>query len=412
VASPVISTDPPYYDNIGYADLSDFFYVWLRRSLRDVFPDLFSTLLVPKTQELVATPYRFGGDKKKAERFFEQGLGKAFAHMKRTHSPDYPLTVYYAFKQAESDEADDDRKGASHTVASTGWETMLEGLLGAGFLIDGTWPMRSELSNRILASGTNALASSIVLVCRPRPDNAPLATRKEFVARLKRDLPDALKKLQHGSIAPVDLAQATIGPGMAVFSSYAKVLEPDGSAMTVRTALGLINQALDEVLHEQESEYDQDTRWAVAWFEEMGTSPGEYGRAETLSKAKDTSIAGLARAGVLEAKGGKVRLLSREELPEDWDPTQDTRLTVWEVTQHLIRALDTRGEEGAAALLRQVGLSYGEIARDLAYRLYVICERKKWAQEALAFNSLVVSWPEIVRLAARAREAGEQLTVG
>lgn len=408
MVASLISTDPPYYDNIGYADLSDFFYVWLRRSLRDVFPDLFSTLLVPKAQELVATPYRFDGSRKRAEHFFEQGLGKAFQHMKQTHSPDYPLTIYYAFKQAESKESDNDGNGAGHTAVSTGWETMLEGLLGAGFLIDGTWPMRSELSNRILASGTNALASSIVLVCRPRPDDAPLATRKEFVARLKRDLPDALKKLQHGSIAPVDLAQATIGPGMAVFSSYAKVLEPDGSPMTVRTALGLINQALDEVLHEQESEYDQDTRWAVAWFEETGTSSGEYGRAETLSKAKDTSIDGLARAGILEAKAGRVRLLSRNELPEDWDPTQDKRLTVWEVTQHLIRALDTQGEEGAAALLRQVGLSYGEIARDLAYRLYTICERKKWGQEALAYNSLVVAWPEVTRLVSRAPEQADQ----
>jgi len=405
----LVSTDPPYYDNIGYADLADFFYVWLRRSLREVLPGIFSTLLVPKTPELVATPYRFDGDRRKAERFFEQGLGKAFAHMKQTHSPDYPLTVYYAFKQSESEVPAEDDKTGRPAIASTGWETMLEGLLGAGFLIDGTWPMRSERSARSVAFGTNALASSIVLVCRPRPDSAPLATRKEFVARLKRDLPDALKKLQQGSIAPVDLAQATIGPGMAVFSSYAKVLEPDGSAMTVRTALGLINQALDEVLHEQESEYDQDTRWAVAWFEEMGTSLGEYGRAETLSKAKDTSIDGLARAGILEAKAGKVRLLSRDELPEDWDPTEDKRLTVWEVTQYLIRALDTQGEEAAAELLRQVGLSYGEIARDLAYRLYVICERKKWAQEALAYNSLVVAWPEVTRLASRAPEqAGQQ----
>lgn len=407
-SSAVISTDPPYYDNIGYGDLSDFFYVWLRRSLKDIYPDLFSTLLVPKSQELVATPYRFGGDRRKAERFFEGGLRKAFENMKKAQAPEYPLTVYYAFKQAESEEADEDDKGAGHVLASTGWETMLEGLLTAGFLIDGTWPMRSELSNRILASGTNALASSIVLVCRPRPEDAPLGTRKEFVARLKRELPEALKKLQHGNIAPVDLAQAAIGPGMAVFSSYAKVLEPDGSPMTVRTALGLIIQVLDEVLHEQESEYDQDTRWAVAWFESFGTSPGEFGRAETLSKAKDTSVKGLEEAGILEAKGGKVRLLSREELPADWDPTRDKRLTVWEVTQYLIRVLDTQGEQGAAELLRRVGLGYGEIARDLAYRLYTICERKKWAQEALAYNSLVVAWPELVRLASRAPTAPSQ----
>lgn len=407
-ASPLISTDPPYYDNIGYADLSDFFYVWLRRSLRDVFPDLFSTLLVPKAQELVATPYRFDGSKKKAKRFFEQGLRKAFENMKRVQAPGYPLTLYYAFKQAESEEADENHKEAGQVTASTGWETMLEGLLGAGFLIDGTWPMRSELSNRLLAIGTNALASSIVLVCRPRPEDAPLGTRKEFVARLKREMPEALKKLQHGNIAPVDLAQAAIGPGMAVFSSYAKVLEPDGNPMTVRTALGLINQVLDEVLHEQESEYDQDTRWAVAWFEEFGTSPGEFGRAEILSKAKDTSVKGLEEAGILEAKGGKVRLLTRDELPADWDPTRDKRLTVWEVTQYLIRTLDRQGEQGAAELLRRVGLGYGEIARDLAYRLYTICERKKWAQEALAYNSLVVAWPELVRLASRAPTAPSQ----
>jgi len=402
VEQPLISTDPPYYDNIGYADLSDFFYVWLRRSLRDVFPDLFSTVLVPKSQELVATPYRFGGDKKKAQRFFEEGLAKAFAHMKKAQAPEYPLTVYYAFKQVESEGSDEDGLGGAPTVASTGWETMLEGLLQAGFVVNGTWPMRSELTNRPVAMGTNALASSIVLVCRPRPEDAPLATRREFVARLKRELPEALKNLQHGNIAPVDLAQAAIGPGMAVFSSYAKVLEPDGRPMSVRTALGLINQVLDEILHEQDAEYDQDTRWAVAWFEEFGTGEGEFGRAETLSKAKDTSIAGLAQAGILEAKGGKVRLLRRDELPEDWDPAQDKRLTVWEVTQHLIKALDSKGEEGAAALLRRVGLGYGEIARDLAYRLYTVCERKKWAQEALAYNSLVVSWPEITRLAARA----------
>jgi putative DNA methylase len=397
----MVSTDPPYYDNIGYADLSDFFYIWLRRSLRKVYPDLFSTLLVPKTQELVATPYRFGGNTKKAEEFFENGLGRAFVRMREAHDPRFPLTVYYAFKQSETEE---DNDGHTAVQASTGWETMLEGLLAAGFLVVGTWPMRSERSNRPVASGTNALASSIVLVCRPRSADAPLATRKEFVGALKRELPDALRKLQHGNIAPVDLAQATIGPGMAVFSRYAKVLEPDGSAMRVRASLGLINQALDEVLSEQEGEYDADTRWAIAWFDQFGMEEKEYGLAETLSKAKDTAVSGLVQAGIIAAGKGKVRLLARTELPNDWDPRADQRLTVWEVAQYLIRALDRDGEPGAANLLRQVGY-LGETARDLAYRLYVTCERKKWASEALAYNSLVVAWPEITKLAASAGPA-------
>lgn len=248
--------------------------------------------------------------------------------------------------------------------------------------------------------GSNALASSIVLVCRPRPSDAPLTTRREFLNALKRELPDALKKLQHGNIAPVDLAQATIGPGMAVFSRYSKVLEANGEAMRVRTALQLINQALDEVLTEQEGEFDVDTRWAVAWFEQFGMQEGAFGQAETLSKAKNTSVAGLQEAGLLVARGGKVRLLARNELPADWDPSVDKRLTVWEITQYLIRALDKEGETGAAALLRRVGAT-GEIARDLAYRLYTVCERRKWADEALAYNSLVIAWPSITQLASQ-----------
>jgi putative DNA methylase len=275
---------------------------------------------------------------------------------------------------------------------------MLEGLMTAGFAINGTWPVRSELSNRTVASGTNALASSIVLACRARPEDAPLATRREFIAALKRELPDALKKLQHGNMAPVDLAQAAIGPGMAIFSRYARVLEADGTPMRVRTALALINQVLDEVLAEQEGEFDADTRWAVAWFEQSGFDEGLFGTAETLSKAKNTAVDGMVESGILVAKAGKVRLLPREELADDWDPGTDRRIAVWEVTQHLIRALEHQGETAAAALVQKVG-GLGEVARDLAYRLYGICERKKWAQEALAYNSLVIAWPEIVRLA-------------
>jgi len=285
----LISTDPPYYDNIGYADLSDFFYIWLRRSLSKVYPDLFSTVLTPKIQELIATPQRFDGSKERAQHFFEEGLGSAFLRMKEAAHPDYPLTVYYAFKQAEVDGDDGENIGSELISASTGWETMLEGLLKAGFAITGTWPIRTERSARSVGIGTNALASSIVLVCRPRPTDALVTTRREFLNALKRELPVALRRLQHGNIAPVDLAQATLGPGMAVFSRYGKVMEADGSAMRVRTALQLINQALDAVLTEQEGEFDTDTRWAIAWFEQFGTGEGQYGDAETLSKAKGLS---------------------------------------------------------------------------------------------------------------------------
>lgn len=395
VVNTIISTDPPYYDNIGYADLSDFFYIWLRRSLQGIYPDLFSTMLVPKAAELVATPYRFNGSKEKAKRFFEEGLKSAFTHIRKVAHKDYPLTVYYAFKQTESTTAEDSEE---ETVSSTGWETMLEGLIRSGFAITGTWPMRTESPGRAVARGTNALASSIVLVCRPRPENAPRITRRDFLRALKRELPDALRKLQQGNIAPVDLAQAAIGPGMAVFSRYGKVIESDGTPMRVRTALALINQTLDEFLAEQEGEFDGDTRWAVSWFEQHGMEQGPYGEAETLSVARNTSVSGLVEAGILEAKAGKVRLLKREELKADWDPETDKRSSVWEITQYLIRALETQGERGAAALLRKLG-ARGDATRDLAYRLYTICERKGWAQEALAYNSLVVAWPEITRLA-------------
>ena len=396
----VISTDPPYYDNIGYSDLSDYFYVWLRCCLNSVYPSVFSTLVTPKAMELIASPYRHPGGAGEAQTFFEEGFGRAFGRMREVHHDGFPLTVYYAFKQSESDEdeTNDDVGDRSQTTASTGWETMLSGLVRSGFTVTGTWPMRTERGARSVGIGTNALASSIVLVCRPRPDNASLATRKEFITALRRELPEALRNLQRGNIAPVDLAQAAIGPGMAVFTRYAKVLESDGSPMTVRTALGLINQSLDEVLAEQEGEFDGDTRWALAWFEQFGMDDGPFGDAETLSKAKNTAVNGLEEAGIITARAGKVRLVKREELPLDWNPATDTRLTVWEVTQHLIHRLDQKGETGAAELVAQLG-GIAEISRDLAYRLYSTCERKKWAQEALAYNSLVVAWPELTKLA-------------
>lgn len=409
VESPVVSTDPPYYDNIGYADLSDFFYVWLRRSLAKIYPDLFSTLLVPKTQELVATPYRFDGNKEKARQFFEVGLGKAFDRMRAAHNSDYPLTVYYAFKQSEADEdSDAEEDGETTVAASTGWETMLEGLSKAGFSITGTWPMRTEQTSRRVAVGTNALASSIVLVCRPRSKSAPLATRREYAATLKKELPAALKALQHGNVAPVDLAQAVIGPGMAIFTRYVKVLEADGTPMSVRTALQIINQELDAYFAAQEGEMDRDTRFCLAWFEQHGMEEGPFGEADVLARAKNTSVQGLVDASVLSARAGKVRLLKRSDYDNDWSPTEDTRLTVWECAQHLILQLNTKGEEGAAALCAKLGGGQSEEARALAYRLYSLCERKGWAEEALAYNSLVVSWPAIQDKAVRLVPAGQQ----
>ncbi|WP_435184842.1 DUF1156 domain-containing protein [Cylindrospermopsis raciborskii G7] len=403
--SKIISTDPPYYDNIGYADLSDFFYVWLRRSLGSIYPNIFSTLLVPKAPELVATPYRFGGDKQKARDFFEEGLGKAFERMNHIAHSDYPLTVYYAFKQEETEDKDD----KDDVISSSGWETMLEGLIKANFTIDGTWPMRTERSARSVSIGTNALASSIVLVCRPRPQDAPKTTRRQFLKELKADLPPALKLLQQGNIAPVDLAQASIGPGMAIFSKYAAVLEPDGKSLRVRSALQSINQILDEFLTEQEGEFDSDTRWALTWFEQHQFSDGPYGDAETLSKAKNTSVQGLVESGILEAKAGKVRLLKREDLPKDWKPENDTRMPIWEITQHLIHCLLFQGEVGAAKLLAHLESS-PYLARDLAYRLYNLCDRKGWNQEAIAYNSLVISWTEITRLANQYRTPSDHQT--
>ncbi|MDA8317109.1 MAG: DUF1156 domain-containing protein [Actinomycetota bacterium] len=388
----VISTDPPYYDNVGYADLSDFFYVWLRRSIGPLYPSLFSTVLTPKAAELVADPFRSGGDAKAAEKTFEEGFERAFALLAAKVHRDVPMTVFYAFRQSED--------SAEHGVASTGWETMLEGLLRSGFAITGTWPVRTELGNRMRGLASNALASSIVLVCRPRAVDAGITDRKGFLAALKASLPRALRELQEGNVAPVDLAQAAIGPGMAVFSRYAKVVESDGSPMRVRTALGLINEALDVVLAEQEGEFDAETRWAVAWFEQYGFEPGRYGQAETLSKAKVTSVAHLADTGIVHSRAGEVRLVRREMLDGKADGGRKLGVeNVWALTQRLIATLETDGEQAAARVLAgAAGLA--EAARDLAYRLYVTCERKGWAADALAFNALVTSWPELTRLAA------------
>ena len=397
----VVSTDPPYYDNIGYADLSDFFYVWLRRSLRSVFPDLFATVAVPKAEELVATPYRHGS-KEQAEAFFLNGMTLAMCRLSKQAHPGFPVTIYYAFKQSE-------QKGDAGTI-STGWETFLDAVIKAGFSITGTWPIRTEGENRLRVMGSNALASSIVLVCRQRPAEAPLATRREFVTALKTELPTALNHLQRGNIAPVDLAQAAIGPGMAIYTRYAKVLDAHGEPLRVGDALALINQTLDEALAEQEGDFDADTRWALAWFEQAGFNDGDYGVAETLSKAKNTSVGGLVEAGILVSKGGKVHLLKPDELPGDWNPATDPRLTAWETVHHLVHTLESGGESAAAELTAALGAT-AETARELCYRLYTLCERKKRAAEALSYNGLVQSWPEIARLAQERKSEATQATL-
>jgi putative DNA methylase len=398
----VISTDPPYYDNIGYADLSDFFYVWLRRSLRPVFPDLFATLSVPKAEELVATPARHGGNEQ-AENFFLSGMTQAMHLLAEQAHLGFPITVYYAFKQTEND--------SDAGTASTGWETFLDAVIRAGLATSGTWPMRTELGNRMRGMDSNALASSIVLVCRPRAASASGATRREFVAALKAELPTALRNLQQGNIAPVDLAQAAIGPGMAVYTRYSKVLDAEGKPLRVRDALALINQVLDETLAEQEGDFDADSRFALAWFEQHGFAEGEFGVADVLARAKNTSVQGLVSAGILRSSRGEVRLLKPSELAADWDPSTDTRLSAWESVHQLIRALESSGEAAAAELVGKLR-SKAELARELCYRLYTLCERKKRAADALSYNGLVQSFPELERLAKEpGRRAPAQATM-
>lgn len=402
----MVSTDPPYYDNIGYADLSDFFYIWMRESLQGTYPELFRTMLTPKTEELVATPYRFDGDANKARDFFEDGMLKAFLQIHSYVDEAFPMTVYYAYRQSEIDEEAGNEEAAT---ASTGWETMLSAILEAGFAITGTWPIRTEMGSRALArSGTNALASSVVLVCRKRPEDAPICTRRDFLNALKRELKPALDKLQSANIAPVDLAQSAIGPGMAVFSRYSKVLEADGTPMTIRTALQIINQELDLYFSEQDSELDADSRFCVDLYTQYAFDELPFGEADVLARAKNTSVDRLAKNGIVNAEKGKVRLLTREEIPEkvDWKST-------WLLTQQLTRAMEREGVAGAAKLAAGAVSSEPERARALAYRLYTIAERKGWTGEAYAYNSLVTMWRDIQAAAAELRRrAPEQTTLG
>jgi putative DNA methylase len=383
----VISTDPPYYDNIGYADLSDYFYIWLRRSLLAVYPELLGTLLTPKRDELIASPFRFDGDRTRADRYFEDGFVQAFTRLREFSPPDIPLTVFYAFKQTETGEAG---------LASTGWETMLNGLRDAGLMVTATWPMRTERSGRSTGIGANALASSIVLVCRPRPDNAEAITRRSLLNALHTELPKALREMQQGSIAPVDLAQAAIGPGMAVFTRYGTVLEADGSSMTVRTALALINHVLDEVLSEQEGDFDADTRFCVKWFSQFGWDEQPFGRADELSRSTNTSVDGLIRGGIFWARAGKARLVSIDELSENWDPMLDERISVWEVVVRLAAALESEGGTAAARLMASAGQRVDlDAAKELAYLLYSVCEKRGWTPSALLFNGLGTSWSDL-----------------
>jgi putative DNA methylase len=383
----------PYYDNIGYADLSDFFYVWLRRSLRLVYPRLFATLAVPKAEELVATPYRHSG-KEKAEDFFLHGMTQAMHSLSEQAHPSAPITIYYAFKQSETD--------TDSVTSSTGWVTFLEAVHRAGLALTGTWPMRTELSNRMIGSGNNALASSIILVCRPRPADAPTTSRREFQRELNSVLPEALDEMTkgivegHSPVAPVDLSQAIIGPGMAVFSKYTAVLEADGSPMSVKTALQLINRFLAE------DDFDADTQWCLHWFEQYGWKAGEFGQADVLARSKSTAVDGLAQAGVIQSGGGSVRLFKWAEYPTDWDPRTDTRLPIWEALHHLIRTLKQGGETAAGAVVAAIPGKM-EAVRQLAYRLYTLCERQGWSEDARAYNELITSWSGIESAATRAQ---------
>ncbi|MEN9501763.1 MAG: hypothetical protein RI964_1048 [Pseudomonadota bacterium] len=402
----VVSTDPPYYDNIGYADLSDFFYVWLRRSLRPIYPNLFATMAVPKAEELVATPYRHGS-KEKAETFFLQGMTKAIRNLAEQAHPAFPVSIYYAFKQAET--KDD-------STSSTGWETFLEAVIKAGFSIDGTWPMRTELGNRMISSGTNALASSIVLVCRKRKMAAETISRREFQRELRNIMPEALETMIGGEtgrspIAPVDLAQAAIGPGMAIFSQYAAVLNQDGSTMSVHDALIMINREITDYLSPDSGNFDADTLFCSSWFDQYGWAAGDFGQADTLARAKGTSVAGVHSAGVIESGSGKVRLFKWAEYPSDWNPETDNRMPIWEATHHLIRALNQQGETAAGSLLARMP-TRGEAIRQLAYHLYTLCERKKWADDARAYNELISAWSAIVAASLESGHIDEQIGLG
>jgi putative DNA methylase len=387
----VISTDPPYYDNIPYADLSDFFYVWLRRNVKDIFPDLHNTIAVPKNDELIASPYRHEG-REKAEAHFLTGMSAAILNLSAQSSSKFPATIYYAFKQSEVE-----KEG----VSSTGWATFLQSVISAGYSIVGTWPIRTERAGRIVASGTNALSNSVVLVCRKKSLKSDVITRAEFIRILKRELPSAVSDLQDANIAPADMPQSAIGPGMGVYSRFKSVLEANDTPMSVKTALQLINRELDEFLNDIQGEFDADTRFAITWFEQNGYVKGEFGVANSIAQARGISVESVKHAGIVESSAGKVRVLKRDELLNDWEPAKDTHLTIWECCQYLVRQYEQDGVSfETAVLLKKIG-DKAEAVKDLAYCLYDICANKRSdAKEATAYNSLIADWSELTREAA------------
>lgn len=395
-AGTVVSTDPPYYDNIAYADLSDFFFCWMKPSLKEVYPDLFGLLVTPKADELVATPYRHGG-REAADAFFLQGMRRAIKTMAQQTSADFPTTIYYAFKQSEVEQ---------EGISSTGWATFIQSIVEAGYAVVGTWPLRTEKPGRMIAVGTNALANSVVLVCRKRDIAAEAITRAEFIRALKRELPPAISELQSVSIAPADMPQSAIGPGMGIFSRYGAVLESDDTPMTVKAALQLINRELDEYLGGIQGEFDPDTRFAITWFEQHGLKAGDYGTANSIAQARGVSVESVRHAGIVEGQAGKVRILARDELDDTWDPAADGHLTVWEACQHLVRALENDGEASAALLLKKLGSEMAEAVKDLAYCLYGICEKRADAKEATSYNALIAVWTELTRQAAAIHDTG------
>jgi len=398
----IVSTDPPYYDNIGYADLSDFFYVWMRRSLRPTFPDVFATMTVPKSDELIAAPYRHGS-KQLAEQFFLHGMSRAIRNLADNAHPAFPVTIYYAFKQSETKEG---------TTTSPGWVTFLEAVLRSGFSIDGTWPMRSEQAYRMIGMGNNALASSIILVCRKRVDGALSISRRDFQRLLREEMPEALETMiggetGHTPIAPVDLAQAAIGPGMAIYSKYEAILNQDGSLMSVHDALTLINRSITDYLSPESGDFDADTQFCAGWFDQYGWSAGPYGEAQVLAQGKGTTVDGVKNAGVIESGGGKVRMLKWGEYESTWDPATDNRLPIWEACHQLIRSVRNESESAAGALLAKMP-EKGESIRQLAYHLYTLCERKGWAEDARAYNELVTAWPGILTASYDTGHTGKQ----
>jgi putative DNA methylase len=390
----MVSTDPPYYDNIDYGDLADFFYIWMRRSLKNIFPNLFSTLTVPKMDELVASPYRHNGDSEEAKKFFENGMLRTCMQISKYTRDDIPVTIYYAYKRNDTSE----NKGIA---VSSGWETMLNAIIQSGFSITGTWPIRTEQAYRSVSMGTNALASSIVLVCRKRPENAPPITRRNLITELRRELRPALKRLQQSNIAPVDLAQAAIGPGMSVFSRYSQVLEADGTPMSVRSAQQIINEEVDMYFNEQVGSMDLESRFCVDLYTQYAYNDIKYGEAEVLANAKGASIPSMASKGILYAKGGIVHLLERQNLPKNVSLSEDN---IWLLTQQLTCAMEKGGVDACAQIVVSMFNSNTENAKDLAYRLYTIAEQKKWTNEAYAYNALVVAWPDIQSKAAELKK--------